>query len=134
MNIDKIIKDCPRTWEEFIKDKCLHIDHNDNYFKSVEVIDHLMIFSYHGTNDTRMVLISELFSFFDSKGIKMIVFYIPDNDIWTYNIIVNREAPLGKKYFRIGAKRESTERSGFTHCFEVMEAQLNKDFSVKKEG
>ena len=115
MNIDKIVKERPKAWEEWLR--FVELDIN-NIFKAsfqnnsiwITTKGHKTHFSYFRT----------LYDYFDSVGIVISVYYDVDAG-WCYEVVYDNECD-GERWYE---SRQDVEFEAIPKAFEIREQQLN---------
>ena len=127
MNIDKIVKECPKTWEECKQFLNMSMTY-DYYFKDNHIV-------FNTNSQGIHIHFRELFDYFDSVGIVIVIHYslVPDGfkaeyynkDTKEYNTLV----------FRGCNTRSEAEYQAFEKAFELLERRINsQNLSKSRNG
>lgn len=119
MNLDKIIKDSPRAWEECL----LFLGYNEKDIKIILENPYLMEngfvvlldgeYTEHGFHYRR------LYDYFDSVGVVVFVYYDFDAG-WCYEVVYDNECDRERWY----ESRQDVEFEAIPKAFEIREQQL----------
>ena len=127
MNIDKIVKECPRALREWILSTCSAkdifkiIDWKFSYDNEIKILIELPDCFVLEVNR----YFRRLYDYFDSVGVKIEVTDSSYESFWVCNIDNYNDK---KEYFYDGYyKRIEAEYKAFEKAFEIREEQLNKE-------
>lgn len=116
MNIDKITKECPRAWEECIRFFIHPHNYGSSDFKYIWSQDSIEIWEADGVYLDLEIHFRELYDYFDSVGIIILIGY---DDIRDWKVRVN-------SWSKYQASRTKAECLGFEKGFEFREKQLRQ--------